>query len=399
MDLSWTPENEAFRAEVRSFIRDNLPDEVSEISRRMFHVDIETMKKWQRILNAKGWVGASWPKEFGGTGWTAVQRYIFDEEYSLADAPLIQLLGSGVSLVGPLIYTYGSDEQKAELLPRILNGDDVWCQGFSEPGSGSDLASLQTRAVRDGDEYVINGQKIWTSEAHHSNMIFCLVRTNQDVKLQKGISFLLFPLDTPGVTVRPIVSIDNGHSLNEVFFDNVRVPASSLVGEEGMGWTYAKFILGHERFGIAEIARSKRRLQRLREMARLTEIPDGNMSEDQTFIDKAASLEIELLVLEQLGLRVAWEMDQGINNMQSASILKLRGSELIQSLLELSVEVMGYSGLAYEPQQDGSKRSPSAPEISQGIMEEFLFLRASTIYGGTSETQKNILAKMIFAGA
>ncbi len=399
MDLSLNAEDRAFREEVRAFFREHLPVDIAEKTRRSFHLHPEDMLRWQRILHEKGWAAPAWPKRYGGPGWTALQRYIFDEELCMADAPLPLLAGQGVNMVGPVIYTFGSEEQKAHYLPRILSGEDYWCQGFSEPGSGSDLASLKTRAIADGDDYIINGQKIWTSLAHNSNMIYCLVRTDPAVKPQRGISMLVFPMDTPGITVRPIISIDRGHSLNETFFENVRVPRSSLIGEEGKGWTYAKFLLGHERFTIAEIARSKRRLQRLRQMARETAVGDATLADDPVFRDKTTAIEIDLLALERMGLRVAWEMDQGIDNMLSASLLKLRGSQIIQAVTELSVEAMGYAGLAYDSLEDGRIHSPSAPEIAQGKMEEFLFLRAATIYGGSTETQQNILAKMIYAGA
>ena len=399
MELTPSPSDIAFRAEVRQFIRASLPQDVAENSRRMFHLPPDDSRRWHDILFRKGWAAPSWPKKFGGTGWTAMQRYIFDEECAMADTPHALQAGSGVSMVGPVIYTFGTDEQKARYLPRILSAKDFWCQGFSEPGSGSDLASLKTSAVHDGDDYVINGQKTWTSLAHHSNMIFCLVRTDPKVKPQQGISFLVLPLDMPGIKVRPITSIDRGHSLNETFFDNVRVPRTSLVGEEGKGWSYAKFLLGHERFAIAEIARSKRRLQRLHQIAR--EMPDGSftVADDPLFRDRAATIEIELLALEQLGLRVAWEMDHSIDNMLSASILKLRGTEIMQSVTELTVQVLEYGGLSFASRQDGSQASTLLPDIAQGRMEEFLFLRAATIYGGSTETQKNIAARLIYAAA
>ena len=399
MDLRQSPEDEAFRQEVRTFIRENLPEDIADATRRMFHVHADDMRRWQQILDKKGWGAPSWPKEYGGTGWSAMQRYIFDEEYCMADGPLPLLAGHGVAMVGPLIYTFGTREQKERYLPRILTGEDFWCQGFSEPGSGSDLASLKTRAVADGDDYVINGQKIWTSLAHHSNMIFMLVRTSTSGKPQEGISMLVFPVDTPGLTIRPIISIDRGHSLNETFYDNVRVPKSSLIGEEGKGWTYAKFLLGHERFTIAEIARSKRRVERLKEIAHATPVGNSTLADDPIFGAKITQVEIELLALEQLGLRVAWQMAQHISDPLLGSILKIRGSDVIQAVTALSVEAMGYSGLAYESRQDGSQHSPSAPHVAQGKMEEFLFLRAASIYGGSTETQQNIIAKLIYAGA
>ena len=397
MDLKLKQEHQDFRMEVREFLRDNLPEDIRDTARRMFHIDPEPMRRWQRILYDKGWAAPGWPVEYGGTGWSAIQRFIFDEEYCALDGPLPLMMGHGVQIIGPVLYTYGTEAQKAQYLPRILKGEDFWAQGFSEPGAGSDLASLRTRAVRDGDDYVIDGHKIWTSMAHHSNMLFLLARTDPEVKPQKGISFFVFPTDTPGVTVRPIISIDRGHSLNESFYDNVRIPADSLIGEEGQGWTYAKFLLGHERFNIAEIARSKQRIRRLWQIARAMPAGEGTLADDAGFRSRMTALEIGMATLEQLGLRVAWEMDSGVQNMQSASILKLRGSRLIQAVTELSVEAMGYAGLAYHPQQDGSQISPPAPEVAQGKMEEMLFLRAATIYGGSSETQLNILANLIYA--
>jgi len=397
MDLALSAEDRMFRQEVRTFFRENLPADIADTTRRLSHLRPEVLLRWHRILYKKGWAAPAWPTKYGGPGWSAIQRYIFEEESSLADAPPPLL--AGVAMVGPIIFTFGTEEQRARYLPRIVSGEDFWTQGFSEPGSGSDLASLTTRAVVDADDYVINGQKIWTSLAHHANMIFMLVRTNPSAKPQQGISFLVFPVNTPGLTIRPIISIDRGHSLNETFYENVRVPRSSLVGDEGKGWTYAKFLLGHERFAIAEIARSKRRLQRLREIARNTPVGDVTLIDDSTFRAKAAAVEIDLLALEQMGLRMAWEMDQGIDTTLSGSIMKIRGTQTLQTLTELSVEAMGYSGLAYDSAQDGGQVSPSAPDIAQGTMEEFLFLRASTIYGGSTETQKNILAKMIYAGA
>ena len=396
MDVTLSAEEEVFRHEVRTFIQESLPEDIAESARRGLHTPPDMMRRWQQILHTKGWAAPSWPKEYGGAGWTAVQRFIFDEEYCMADGPMPLHMGHGVTMVGPLVYTFGTPEQKAHYLRRILSGEDLWCQGFSEPGSGSDLASLRTRAVRDGDRYVINGQKIWTSMAHIANMIFCLVRTDTTVKPQEGISLLAFPMNTPGVTVRPILSIDRAHSLNEVHFEDVRVPNTALVGEEGMGWTYAKFLLGLERFAIAEIARSKRRLQRLRQMARAIPVGTRMLVDDPVFQDRTTALEIDLMALEQMGRKVAWEMDQNIDNPLSASMLKLRGSEIIQAVTELSVEAMAYSGLAYDAMQDGSQCSPPAPAIAQGKMEEFLFMRAATIYGGSTEIQKNIIARMTF---
>ena len=400
MDLSLGQDMVRFRQEVRDFMRTDLPDDIRAAARRQFHIAPDMMRRWQRILHARGWAAPGWPVEDGGTGWSALQRYVFDQEYYAADGPSPLQMGHGVQIIGPVLYTYGSPRQKAHYLPRILRGEDYWAQGFSEPGAGSDLASLRTTAVRDGDSWVINGHKIWTSLAHHANMVFLLARTDPDVKPQRGISFFVFPIDTPGVTVRPIISIDRGHSLNETFYDEVRVPVDSLIGEEGQGWSYAKFLLGHERFNIAEIARTKRRLERLRLIAaQMSSDAGGTLADDPIFRNKVTALDIELVALEQLGLRVAWEMDQKIANMQSASILKLRGTRLLQSANALAVEAMGYTALPYAATQDGAQLSPPAPDEAQGRMEEHLFLRSATIYGGTSETQLNILSNLIFAGA
>jgi alkylation response protein AidB-like acyl-CoA dehydrogenase len=266
MDLEFTPQERAFRDEVRAFIRDNLPAAIAEKNRRNIHLDKQDYVTWHRILHKQGWGAPNWPQEYGGPGWSPVQRYIFDEETAAADAPA--LAPFGIAMVGPVIYTFGSEAQKKHYLPRILSMEDWWCQGYSEPGSGSDLASLRTKAESDGDHYIVTGHKIWTTQAHFANMMFCLVRTDPQAKPQEGISFLLIDMTSPGIQVKPIISIDEGHSVNEVFLDNVRVPKANLIGKEGKGWTYAKFLLGNERTGIAEVARSKQRLKRLKEIAR-----------------------------------------------------------------------------------------------------------------------------------
>jgi alkylation response protein AidB-like acyl-CoA dehydrogenase len=398
MNLATTPEEDAFRQEVRDFIQKNMPADLSELGRRSFHLAPEQARRWQRILHAKGWEVPAWPKQYGGPGWSAVQRYIFEEECAMADAPFSMLAGVGIPMVGPVIYTFGSDEQKDYYLPRIRSGEDFWCQGFSEPGSGSDLASLRTTAVRDGDEYVINGQKIWTSMAQHANMIFCIVRTDPNARAQEGITFLVFSLDRPGITIRPIISIDGAHSLNEVFFDNVRVPASSLIGREGKGWTYAKFLLGHERFSLAEVGRSTRRLERLREFAAEVDTGNGSLADDPTFQSRAADIGIDIMILQQMARQVAWEMDQDVDNPAGASILKLRGTQVIKDVNDLWMDSLGYWGLGYQNLGMGARGAPQAPAITNGRAEEFLYLQACTIYGGTSETQRNILAKLIYAG-
>ncbi|HEX6958572.1 MAG TPA: acyl-CoA dehydrogenase family protein [Ferrovibrio sp.] len=393
MDLEFTPEERAFRDEVRRFIQDNLPASLAEKTRRNIHLDKADIVAWHRILHARGWSAPNWPKQYGGPGWTPVQRYIFDEECAAADAP--PLSPFGVSMVGPVIYTFGSEAQKQKYLPRILNMEDWWCQGYSEPGSGSDLASLRTRAESDGDHYVVNGHKIWTTQAHFANMMFCLVRTDPHAKPQEGISFLLIDMTTPGITVRPIISIDEGHGVNEVFLDNVRVPKQNLIGQEGKGWTYAKFLLGNERTTIAEVATSKQRLKRLKEIARAERAFGAPLLDEPAFRDKVAAIEIDLLALEYTNLRVLAAESAGKALGPEVSMLKIRGSEIQQGITELACEALGYYAAPYERRPDGSNQPPVGPDYAQGRMEAFLYNRATTIYGGSNEIQRNIIAKMV----
>ncbi|HLT77836.1 MAG TPA: acyl-CoA dehydrogenase family protein [Ferrovibrio sp.] len=393
MDLEFTPEERAFRDEVRAFIRDNLPPELAEKNRRNVHLEKDDIVTWHRILHKQGWGAPNWPKEYGGPGWSPVQRYIFDEETAAADAP--GLAPFGIAMVGPVIYTFGTEEQKKRYLPRILSMEDWWCQGYSEPGAGSDLASLRTRADSDGDHYIVNGHKIWTTQAHFANMMFCLVRTDQNTKPQEGISFLLIDMNTPGITVRPIISIDEGHSVNEVFLDNVRVPKTNLIGKEGKGWTYAKFLLGNERTTIAEVARSKQRLRRLKEIARAEQAFGAPLLQDPAFRDKVAAVEIDLLALEYTNLRVLAAENAGKGVGPEVSMLKIRGSEIQQTITELACEALGYYAAPYERRPDGSNQPPVGPDYAQGRMESFLYYRATTIYGGSNEIQRNIIAKMV----
>src|SRR5438876_8929794 len=310
MDLAFSKEEMTFREEVRAFFQDNVPPETRRKLVEGRHLSKDEMVTWWRILNKKGWGCSHWPKEYGGTGCTSVQHYIFNEELQMhpAQAPL----AFGVSMVGPVIYTFGNETQKKQYLPRIANIDDWWCQGFSEPGSGSDLASLKTKAERVGDHYIVNGQKTWTTLAQHADMIFCLVRTDPAVKKQEGISFLLIDMKSPRITVRPIVTIDGGAEVNEVFFDDVKVPVENRVGEEGKGWDCAKFLLGNERTGIARVGVSKQRVRRLKELAALEPASGGGrMIDDMRFREKIASLEIELKALEMTQLRVVSNERQG----------------------------------------------------------------------------------------
>jgi pimeloyl-CoA dehydrogenase large subunit len=397
MDLRFTPEETAFRDEVRAFMRDNAPDATRKKlveGRRLAKNDLVD---WQRLLNKKGWAVPHWPKEWGGTGWSPVQLYIFRDEMQQTPAP--EPLAFGVNMVGPVIIAFGNDTQKKKYLPRIANLDDWWCQGFSEPGSGSDLASLKTTAKRDGDYYVINGQKTWTTLAQYADWIFCLVRTDPAAKKQEGISFLLIDMKTPGITVRPIQTIDGGHEVNEVFFDDVRVPAENLVGQENKGWDYAKFLLGNERTGIARIGISKARLRRLKEIAALQQLGDRPMLDDPAFRLKIAAVEIELKALEMTQLRVVAAERQGRNGKPdpASSILKIKGSELQQAITELLLEVVGPYALPEQRQMEGDRwnEPPVGPDWAETIAANYFNMRKVSIYGGTNEIQKNIIAKAI----
>jgi pimeloyl-CoA dehydrogenase large subunit len=398
MDLRFTPEELAFRDEVRTFFRDHLPPAIRAKlveGKKLAKDDIVT---WQRILNKKGWAVANWPTRWGGTGWTPVQQYIFQEELQLAPAP--QPLGFGVTMVGPVLIAFGSEAQKNRFLPRIANLDDWWCQGFSEPGAGSDLASLRTTAKREGDYYIVNGQKIWTTLAQHADWIFCLVRTDPHVKKQEGISFLLIDMKTPGITVRPIITIEGGHEVNEVFFDDVKVPAENLVGEENKGWDYAKYLLGRERTGIARVGLSKERLRRIRELASLETDNGRPLIEDERFREKLAAVEVELKALEMTQLRVvAAERHRTDNKPDPASsILKLKGSEIQQATTELLMEVVGPYAMPYQPEREDDERwnePPIGPEWAGPIAPTYFNWRKTSIYGGTNEIQKNIVAKAI----
>ncbi|MBE11665.1 MAG: pimeloyl-CoA dehydrogenase large subunit [Rhodospirillaceae bacterium] len=399
MDMTFSAEDEAFREEVRTFIAENLPLEIQEASRRSpSYVPKEYTKRWHKILFEKGWVAPSWPKEHGGCEWTPVQKHIYDEEYQNANAP--RLSSFGITMIGPVLYTFGTKDQKQQHIPSILNGDIFWCQGYSEPGSGSDLASLQTRAELDesGDNYIVNGQKIWTSHAHHADWIFALVRTSSEGKKQEGISFLLIDMSTPGLEVKPIISMDGGHYLNEVFFVDVKVPVHNRIGEEDMGWTYAKYLLGHERTGIAGVAKSKRKLKNLKEIAGLEQLGDKAMIDDQDFKSRVASVGIKLQALEITNLRTLAAVNVGKSPGDASSILKIRGTEIEQELNELLIEAMGYYAHPYQPGRLFNQQTnmiPVGPDHAVGLMEEHLLRRAASIYGGSNEIQKNIIAKAI----
>ncbi|MGY3078173.1 alkylation response protein AidB-like acyl-CoA dehydrogenase [Bradyrhizobium sp. LM6.10] len=348
-----------------------------------------------RLLNNMGI--PYWPKEYGGAGWSPAQQYIFDEEVQAFAGPA--MYDFGVSLIGPVIYTFGNEAQKNYYLPRIINVEDWWCQGFSEPGAGSDLASLRTRAVRDGDHYVVNGQKIWTTLAQHADWIFCLVRTDPDVKKQLGISFLLVDMKSPGVNVRPIQLIDGSYEVNEVFFDNVRVPTENLVGEENRGWEYAKMLLGNERFGGAWIGASKERVRLIKHLAARSRAGGERLIEQPAFCQKVIELEVQLKALEMTQLRVVANASKQQKGLQdpASSILKLKGAELQQATAELLMDVTGPYALPHLSEQelgDGNK-PPISPDWPLSIAPTYFYSRAASIYSGSREIQKNIIAKAI----
>ncbi len=397
MDLNFTPEEVAFRDEVRHFFRTEIPADIRAKHLGGEHATREEMVQTQRTMNANGYAVPHWPREWGGKDWTSVQLYLYQDEMQLAGVP--HPLPFNVSMVGPVIAQFGNEAQKKRFLPRAANIDDWWCQGFSEPGAGSDLASLRTTARREGDTYVVNGQKTWTTLAQHADWLFCLVRTDMAAKKQEGISFILIDMKTKGITVRPIRTIDGGAEVNEVFLDEVVVPAENLVGQENKGWDYAKFLLGNERTGIARVGVSKARLARIRELASLERMGDIPLIEDRAFREKLAGVEIELKALEMTQLRVvAAERGQASGKPNPASsILKLKGSVLQQATNELLMEVVGPYAMPYVPEDDreGSNEPPIGPDYAAEAAPEYFNWRKISIYGGSNEIQRNIVAKAI----
>lgn len=395
MDLRFTPEEIAFREEVRSFFLSEIPAEIrTKVSegRKLERQDYITS---QRILNAKGWAVPHWPIAWGGRDWSAVERYIFMEELMQAAVPLP--LQFNCFMVGPVIATFGSQAQKERFLPRIANLDDWWCQGFSEPGAGSDLASLKTRAVRKGDVYVVDGQKTWTTLGQYADWMFCLARTDATAKKQAGISFLLIDMKTPGVTVRPIITIDGRHEVNEVFLDNVEVPVENLVGEENKGWDYAKFLLANERTGIARIGMSKERIARIKRLARQTPAGEGTMWDDLDFRSRLAAVEIELKALEITQMRVvaAQATRDPTKPDPASSILKLRGSELQQATTELLLELAGPAAISGDRVGDGFNDLDAPFTWADTAAPVYFNTRKVSIYGGSNEIQHNVIAKAI----
>jgi len=371
MDLNYSQEEAAFRDEVRSWLEANLPQDLRKKMADYAHLSKDDLVRWHKILAQRGWVAPAWPKEWGGTGWNVVQRYIFEEELGYAGSP--PLIPFGLTMCAAVLLQFGTEAQKKRFLPRIYNCDDFWCQGYSEPGSGSDLASLKTKAVREGDFYRVNGQKTWTTLAHYADWIFCLVRTDSGEKRQEGISFLLMDMKAPGITVRPLMLMDGAHEVNEVFFDDVKVPVENLVHQEGKGWTVAKYLLGYERMNTGRIGESKRQLAKLKKFA-------APMMGDMRFRDRLSRLEVELMALEITNLRFLDRMRRtGQPPGADVSMLKIKGTEIQQGLTELMMQ-------AADPAAND--------EFSDSIRKRYLSMRKTTIYAGSNEIQRNIIAKM-----
>ena len=396
MDLALSKEDEAFRAEVRRFLDEKLTPDLREAGKRTGGVlsDPPATTKWHKALYEKGWIAPAWPKEYGGPGWNEMQRYIFSSELSAANAPILPNFGT--RMCGPVLMKFGNPQQKAFYLPRILSGEDYWCQGYSEPGSGSDLASLQTKAVREGDHYVVNGTKIWTTHAHFANRMFCLVRTAQTGKNQEGITFILIDMKTPGLTVTPIITIAGDHEVNQCFFDNVRVPVENRVGEEGQGWTIAKYLLEFERGG-AYAAALQAKLKSVREAAEIERMDGARLADDADFARKLAETEIDLMGLMVTEHRVMSQLASGQNPGPASSLLKARGTETSQRLSELSIEALAFYIAPFEPaaRMQGANVEPITPMHGLVFMPQYLNSRAATIYGGSSEVQRNIMSKLI----
>lgn len=394
MHMEFSPEDLAFQQEVRTFIAENYPVELRGKQDEGDEIGKEDFLSWHRILHKQGWVAPAWPVEYGGTCWTPTQRFIWSEETARADC--IRLMPFGLSMVGPVIYTFGTPEQKAYFLPRILSGEDWWCQGYSEPGSGSDLASLRTTAVPDGRDYIVNGQKTWTTMAQYADWGFFLVRTDKDAKAQEGISFLLIDMKTPGITVRPIITLGGEHEVNEVWLEDVRVPVSNRVYEENKGWTCAKFLLAHERTGIAGVASSKRGVEKIKAIATSEMDGDRPLLQNPFFKRKVAELEMDLTALEFTELRSLAGEAAGRGPGPESSLLKIKGSEIQQRITELALEAAGHYGAPYfRSFEGGDNAHPIGPDFAHRTAPTYYNARKTTIYGGSNEIQRNIIAKLV----
>ena len=391
MDLAFTPDDQKFREDIRAWVGANLPADISHKVHNALRLSRDDMQRWAKILGKKGWLGHGWPKEFGGPGWNAVQKHLFEEECALAGAP--RVVPFGPVMVAPVIMAFGSAEQQQRFLPGIGSGEVWWSQGYSEPGSGSDLASVKCKAERQGDKYIVNGQKTWTTLGQYGEWIFCLVRTSTEGKPQTGISFLLIDMKSPGVTVRPIVLLDGEAEVNEVWFDNVEVPANNLVGEENKGWTYAKHLLSHERTNIADVNRAKRELERLKRIAKAEGVWD-----DLRFRDQIALLEVDVVALEMMVLRVLSAEKSGKNSLDIAGLLKIKGSEIQQRYAELMMLAAGPYSLPFieEAMEAGWQGNfPGGVNANAPLASTYFNLRKTTIYGGSNEVQRNIVAQTV----
>jgi len=392
VEFKLDPANENFRKEVRSFLQEKLPQDIAERVRRGFHVQKEDVQTWTKIVNNQGWTAPNWPKEWGGTGWDPLKQFIFEEECALAGAPPLDV--ANYRMFGPVIMTFGSEDMKSRFHSAILKGELCWGQAFSEPNAGSDLGSLSTRAVRDGDNYVINGSKIWTTNAHEADVFCVLAKTNPEIK--RGFSMIVVKADTPGITVKPIIDIGEGHSLNETIFENVIVPASNLIGEQDKGWAYAKFLLDNERASSADVPTNKFNLLKLRKMAQRKRQDGSRLIDEPDFAMRLARLQIDLHALEFLTLRALSEKEGG-TQLPVGSLLKIRGSELLQKIGEMQVEALGDDAayLFEDPaiMQGQSPSWPSASHFAPGTVADFMYRRATTIYGGANEIQRTIIAR------
>ncbi len=396
MDLNFSAEDETFRQEVRDFFADEYPAELREKRKNGEPLTAEDNRRWQSILADKGWAAPKWHKDFGGPGWTATQRYIFDEEFAASRLP--RGGGMGISMIGPIIGTYGNDEQKERFIPDILHGRTRWCQGYSERGAGSDLANLQLKAELKGDHYLLNGHKIWTSGAHLADWIFCLTRTSSEGKKQEGITFLLFDLKTPGVTIKPIYNMTGNHGFNECFFEDVKVPVENRIGEENKGWTYAKVLLQHERTGQAGVRNSKASIRQIRTLAREEVDGDGgNLWDDPGFRDRVNGLDIEVEALYYSEMKTLADAAAGRLPGPGSSYLKCKGTEIGQKLSEIRIEMAAQYGAPNAREMARQKDNIGAvgPGWSRGIMAGYLGGRATTIFGGSSEVQRNVMAKNV----
>jgi len=381
MDLAFSPEENAFREQVRDFVARHLPAHIRHKVANGIHLDRDDHILWQRTLHERGWGGVGWPRDFGGPGWTATELYIFEEECARGGAP--RLISFGLKMIAPVLMAFGSRAQQERFLPKIMAAEEWWCQGYSEPGAGSDLASLKTRAVRDGEHYVVTGQKTWTTLGQHADWMFCLVRTDPEAKPQRGISFLLIDMKSPGVSLRPIITLDGAHEVNEVWLEDVRVPVGNRIGEENQGWTYAKFLLGHERTNIAGIGIAKRELARLKQIAEA----EGRLA-DPLFAARIAQVEIDLIALEITNLRVLSAEGAQRTPGPEASILKIKGSEIQQTIAELMMQAVGAYALPF-------RQSGIGPQHTANLATGYCNQRKLSIFGGSNEIQKNIISQMI----